>query len=124
MMVMVLGVVFAGHRYSVTGGGTLGRTRGSSQPIEPDVGDAAVVDMRLSDEHEAFRQTVAEFARAVVAPRAKEMVAELGPWLASGQVKWKVHVDDGLEGAVTSLNRLFTGDHDGKLLVRVSEEPA
>lgn len=58
------------------------------------------------------------------AHRAKEMVAEMAPWLSEGKVKWKVHVDDGLEGAVTSLNRLFTGDHDGKLLVRVSEEPA
>ena len=58
------------------------------------------------------------------AHRAKEMVAEMGPWLADGKIQWKVHVDDGLEGAVTSLNRLFTGDHDGKLLVRVSEEPA
>ncbi|WEK58003.1 MAG: NADP-dependent oxidoreductase [Candidatus Brevundimonas phytovorans] len=58
------------------------------------------------------------------AHRAREMVAEMGPWLSDGKIKWKVHVDDGLEGAVTSLNRLFTGDHDGKLLVRVSEEPA
>ena len=58
------------------------------------------------------------------APRAREMVAEMGPWLVDGAIKWKVHVDDGLEGAVDSLNRLFTGDHDGKLLVRVSEEPA
>jgi NADPH-dependent curcumin reductase CurA len=58
------------------------------------------------------------------AHRAKEMVAEMGPWLAQGKVKWKVHVDHGLEGALDSLNRLFTGDHDGKLLVRVSEEPA
>jgi NADPH-dependent curcumin reductase len=57
------------------------------------------------------------------APRAREMVAEVGPWLADGRVKWKVHVDHGLEGAVDSLNRLFTGNHDGKLLVRVSEEP-
>ena len=58
------------------------------------------------------------------AHRGREMVAEMGPWLADGTVKWKVHVDDGLEGALDSLNRLFTGDHDGKLLVRVSEEPA
>ncbi|MDZ4364539.1 NADP-dependent oxidoreductase [Brevundimonas sp.] len=57
------------------------------------------------------------------APRAREMVAELGPWVVDGKVNWKVHVDQGLEGAVDSLNRLFTGDHDGKLLVRVSEEP-
>ena len=58
------------------------------------------------------------------AHRAREMVAEMGPWLADGRVKWKVHVDEGLEGAVDSLNRLFTGGHDGKLLVRVSDEPA
>lgn len=56
-------------------------------------------------------------------PRAKEMVAGLGPMLADGRVQWKVHVDEGLEGALDSLNRLFTGDHDGKLLVRVSPEP-
>jgi NADPH-dependent curcumin reductase CurA len=58
------------------------------------------------------------------AARGRDMAAEVGPMLADGRVKWKVHVDDGLEGAVGSLNRLFTGDHDGKLLVRVSEEPA
>jgi len=57
------------------------------------------------------------------APRAKEMVAGMGPMLADGRIKWKVHVDDGLDGAVDGLNRLFTGSHDGKLLVRVSEEP-
>ena len=56
-------------------------------------------------------------------PRAREMVAEMGPWLADGRVKWKAHVDEGLEGALQSLDRLFTGNHDGKLLVRVSEEP-
>ncbi len=58
------------------------------------------------------------------AHRGREMADAMGPWLRDGQVKWKVHVDDGLDGAVASLNRLFTGDHDGKLLVRVSEEPA
>lgn len=70
------------------------------------------------------RLTVRGFLVLDYAHRAKEMAAEVGPMLASGGVKWKVHVDDGLEGALGSLNRLFTGDHDGKLLVRVSEEPA
>ena len=46
----------------------------------------------------------------------------MGPWLADGRVMWTVHIDNGLEGALTSLNRLLTGDHDGKLLVRVSQE--
>ncbi|MDP3403964.1 MAG: NADP-dependent oxidoreductase [Brevundimonas sp.] len=70
------------------------------------------------------RMTMQGFLVMDYAPRAKEFIAEVGPLLASGKVQWKVHVDNGLEGAVTSLNRLFTGNHDGKLLVRVSEEPA
>ena len=56
-------------------------------------------------------------------PRAGEAFAELAPWVASGQIKWKAHVVDGLENAVDALGRLFTGDHDGKLLIRVSQEP-
>lgn len=56
-------------------------------------------------------------------PRAAEAMAELEPLVAGGQLKWKVHVVDGLENAVGALGRLFTGDHDGKLLVQVSPEP-
>ena len=56
-------------------------------------------------------------------PRAAEAMAELEPLVAGGQLKWKVHVVDGLENAGGALGRLFTGDHDGKLLVRVSPEP-
>ncbi len=55
--------------------------------------------------------------------RAPEAFAELGPLVASGQLKWKAHVEDGLENAVDAVGRLFTGDHDGKLLIRVSQEP-
>lgn len=57
------------------------------------------------------------------AHRGAEMATEMGPWLTNGGIQWKVHVDQGLEGAVDSLNRLFTGQHDGKLLVQVSPEP-
>lgn len=56
-------------------------------------------------------------------PRAGEAFAELAPWVASGQIKWKAHVVDGLENAAEAVKRLFTGDHDGKLLVRISPEP-
>jgi len=56
-------------------------------------------------------------------PRAGEAFAELGPLVATGQLKWKAHVEDGLENALDAVGRLFTGDHDGKLLIRVSPEP-
>ena len=56
-------------------------------------------------------------------PRAAEAFAAMAPMVMNGQLKWKVHVEDGLENAVETCGRLFTGEHDGKLLVRVSPEP-
>lgn len=56
-------------------------------------------------------------------PRAAEGFAALAPWVAEGKIQWKDHVVDGLENALDALGLLFTGAHDGKLLVRVSAEP-
>jgi NADPH-dependent curcumin reductase CurA len=56
-------------------------------------------------------------------PRAAEAFAAMTPMVLDGRLKWKVHVEDGLENAVEAVGRLFTGEHDGKLLVRVSPEP-
>ena len=69
------------------------------------------------------RLTIRGFIITDFLPRAGEAMAELIPWVVSGQLKWKVHVDQGLEGAMDSLQRLFTGNHDGKLLIQVSPEP-
>ena len=54
--------------------------------------------------------------------RAREARGDLSSWIAQGRIKWKDHVVDGLEAAPEALQRLFRGDHDGKLLVRVSPE--
>ena len=56
-------------------------------------------------------------------PRAAEAFAELGPLVMSGQIKWKTHTVEGLENAADAVRLLFSGAHDGKLLVRVSPEP-
>jgi NADPH-dependent curcumin reductase CurA len=69
------------------------------------------------------RLTIKGFIIIDYLPRAGEAFAELGPLVASGELKWKAHVVDGLENAVDALGLLFTGAHDGKLLVRVSPEP-
>lgn len=55
--------------------------------------------------------------------RFGEAIADLSQWVMQGKIKFKVHIDQGLEHAPTSLKRLFTGDHDGKLLVQVSPLP-
>jgi NADPH-dependent curcumin reductase CurA len=56
------------------------------------------------------------------ADRFMEGALALGSLLAEGKLKHKTTVVDGLENAPAALRRLFTGDHEGKLLVRVTEE--
>ena len=58
------------------------------------------------------------------ADRFPEAFLNLAKWLAEGRIKYRVHVIDGLENAPDAVNRLFTGQHDGKLMVKVGPEPA
>ncbi len=53
--------------------------------------------------------------------RFVEAIMELAPWVAEGRIKYAVEVVDGLEHAPDALNRLFTGAHSGKLIVRVAQ---
>ncbi len=56
-------------------------------------------------------------------PRIGEFMADMPGWIASGQVKWKVDVRQGLENAPTILQDLFTGGNTGKLVVQIGPEP-
>jgi NADPH-dependent curcumin reductase CurA len=50
--------------------------------------------------------------------RFPEAQAEMGGWLASGQIKSAEHVVEGLEHAPEALNLLFTGGNTGKVIVK------
>jgi len=54
--------------------------------------------------------------------RFMEGVMALGALLAEGKLKHKTTVVPGLATAPEALKRLFSGDHDGKLLVQVAVE--
>jgi NADPH-dependent curcumin reductase CurA len=56
------------------------------------------------------------------ADRFMEGAMTLGALLAEGKLKHKTTVVEGLDAAPTALGQLFSGDHDGKLLVRVAAE--
>lgn len=55
--------------------------------------------------------------------RIQEAVADLKKWLAQGKIQFRVHVVEGLEKAPQAVNMLFDGSNEGKLMVKVSEEP-
>ena len=52
--------------------------------------------------------------------RFGEGVIALAGWAAEGLIKHRVDVVDGLEQAPTAVNRLFTGENTGKLVVKVA----
>jgi hypothetical protein len=56
-------------------------------------------------------------------PRFGEFAMQMAQWLMEGKVKDRVDIHEGLENAVDTLGKLFTGGNTGKLLVRVSREP-
>lgn len=58
------------------------------------------------------------------AARFPEAAMQIVPWLMSGKLKYRIDMVEGLRQAPTALNRLFDGANTGKLLVKVSEEPA
>jgi NADPH-dependent curcumin reductase CurA len=52
----------------------------------------------------------------------KQALHEMLPWIEQGRLRWKDHVVPGIENAVEALQRLFTGQHDGKLLLAIAPE--
>jgi NADPH-dependent curcumin reductase CurA len=52
-------------------------------------------------------------------PRMAEFYAEMGPWVASGTVKSRETIVDGLDKTPEAFLGLFSGENTGKMLVRV-----
>ena len=50
-----------------------------------------------------------------------EALKQIGEWIADGQLQYRTHVLTGLDRAPEALERLYRGDHIGKLVVRVSD---
>ncbi len=53
--------------------------------------------------------------------RFLDAILGLAPLVAEGRVKYAIEEVDGLEHAPATLNRLFTGDHAGKLIIKVAD---
>lgn len=53
------------------------------------------------------------------AKRYGEAIAEMGPWVASGKLKYRETVVDGIDDFAGALGRLFSGDKIGKLVLKV-----
>jgi NADPH-dependent curcumin reductase CurA len=48
-----------------------------------------------------------------------QFVADMAGWIASGKVKWRETVEEGVENAPTAFLKLFKGENLGKMLVKL-----
>lgn len=51
--------------------------------------------------------------------KAPELLAKLTPYVQQGKVKYRAHTLEGLESAMTGLNLFFSGENQGKLIVKL-----
>ncbi len=57
------------------------------------------------------------------ASRFEEALVEMQQWFREGKIKYAEEIISGLENAPQAIEKLFTGNKVGKLLIKVSEEP-
>lgn len=53
--------------------------------------------------------------------RTAQMLAHIDAWLKAGKLVYDLDLREGFEAIPESFARLFTGEHDGRLVVRVAE---
>jgi NADPH-dependent curcumin reductase CurA len=56
--------------------------------------------------------------------RLPQFYADMGKWIASGEIKRTETIVEGIENAPGAFIRLFTGEKSGKMLVKVGPDPA
>ena len=69
------------------------------------------------------RLTVKGFLVSDYLDRYAESLEALSEWMAEGKIQYKVDIVEGIENAPSAVNKLFTGENNGKLVIKVSDEP-
>ena len=69
------------------------------------------------------RLTVKGFLVSDYLDRYAESLEALSEWMAEGKIQYKVDIVEGIENAPSAVNKLFTGENKGKLVIKVSDEP-
>ena len=69
------------------------------------------------------RLTVKGFLVSDYLDRYSESLESLSLWMSEGKIQYKVYVVEGIENAPSAVNKLFTGENKGKLIVKVTDEP-
>ncbi|MHA1976373.1 MAG: NADP-dependent oxidoreductase [Candidatus Hodarchaeales archaeon] len=70
------------------------------------------------------RATITGFIVTDYFKRMNEAFVDLQSWYASGKLQYREEIVEGLENTPITFNKLFDGSNKGKLIMKISEEPA
>jgi len=56
-------------------------------------------------------------------PRWPKAIAEIARWIKEGKIKYSLEIVKGLENAPRSLLKIFQGTNQGKIIIKLSDEP-
>jgi NADPH-dependent curcumin reductase CurA len=65
------------------------------------------------------RATMQGFLTADYAARFDEAIGDLACWIREGRLTYREDIYEGIETAPGSIERLYSGDNAGKLIIRV-----
>jgi NADPH-dependent curcumin reductase CurA len=68
------------------------------------------------------RLTLKGFIVSDHADRQAQFYADMGLWIADGNIRWQETIVDGLENAPAAFLGLFQGENTGKMLVRLVQK--
>jgi hypothetical protein len=54
-------------------------------------------------------------------PRAMEAIKDMGPWIATGKLKTREDIADGLQNFPDVFQKLFSGENNGKLVLKIAD---
>jgi NADPH-dependent curcumin reductase CurA len=65
------------------------------------------------------RATMQGFLTTDFAARYEEAVSALASWVRAGSLKYREDVQEGIESAPGSIAKLYSGENQGKLIIRI-----
>ncbi len=55
--------------------------------------------------------------------KSREALTDLGKWLMDGRLKYRMDIETGFKELPTAINKLFSGENNGKLLMQINKLP-
>ena len=55
--------------------------------------------------------------------KSREALSDLGKWMMDGRLKYRMDIETGFKELPTAINKLFSGENNGKLLMQINKLP-